>query len=523
MATTLVPFAAPTPTDIRDANLRVRRNGLIARGVTNPNVTPDSDHFVYATALAQNIAPAYQNLVIKADQQMPDSALDADLVRLYNIFIGDVPVAVGSSGSVVANFSATSLVPLNAELQDEVGQVFQVTVSGNYNSGDLIPILGLTTGKGTDHETGDVLQWVVPPANSAATAIVAAPGLIGGADALDNEHLRALLISHLQNPPGGGNWSQVQGFALKASPSVTAAFVYPALNGPSTFGLCVLGALTYAGANGFTREVTSTVLAAVDTYVKAQTPGPAPVMFVTTTPTDTGGTTPDVDVDVAIGLSLPESVAAGGAGGGWIDAVPWPNLLGAATRVTVSVVTDSTHLTLTSDDPTNCPSATNLLDGVTQIAWFSPVSFAAATDTVTSPAIITATVISHSGTTGALNVVLDTPLTGILAGDFVFPNSENVETYAQAFLAAMGNLGPGQWSSNPGIVPTANRRPLVTRQQPSDITSSILKAVEDTGDEVQDTAFLFRSSTTPGIPPNTTTASPFVFVPRRFGFYDKIP
>ncbi len=516
----IAQFTVPSFSDIRDANLRVRRNGLIARGIANPNVTKDSDHFVYATALAQNVAPAYQNLVIKADQQMPDTALDADLVRLYNLFVGQVPVPTGASGNITANCSATMNVTLLAQLQDETGQVYEVEVAGNYDNGDPIPVAGLTTGSSTDHDTGDVLQWVVPPANSAATALVAAPGLIGGTDVLGNESLRALLISHLQNPPGAGNWSQVQGWALLASPSVKSAFVYPAINGPSTFGLCVLGELTYAGAAGFTRQVSSTVLALVDAYVKAQMPGPAPVMFTTVTPTDTGAA-PDVDVDIAIGLSLPEAISAGGTGGGWVDAVPWPELAPGDTHVIVGSVTSSTEFTLTSLT-SNSPTATNLLDGVTQIAWFSPVSWAAATPTAPSPAILTATVLSHSGTAGAIHVVIDKPFTGIAAGHFIFPNAENVEIYAQAFMAAMAGLGPGQWSTNPGIVPTANRRPLVTRQQPSDITAAIIKAITDSGDEVEDAAFLYRSLTTPGVPANTTTLSPFVFVPRRFGFYDKI-
>ncbi len=110
----------------------------------------------------------------------------------------------------------------------------------------------------------------------------------------------------------------------------------------------------------------------------------------------------------------------------------------------------------------------------------------------------------------------------MIDGDLVFPAAENAETYALAYLAAMGNLGPGQWSTDPTVVPAANRRPFVTRQQPSDLTSGILKALTDAGDEVTDAQYLYRSDTTPGVPASTTTDSPFVLVPTRFGFYDSI-
>jgi uncharacterized phage protein gp47/JayE len=517
-------FFVPTPDEIRDANLRVRRNALIARGVSNPNVTKDSDHYVYATALSENLSPAFQNCVIKADQQMPDTSLGEQLTRIMGFYGVQPAVAAGASGNIVMETSTVTFVAIHTRLIDDQGQVFEVTLGGNYANGAKVPVAGITTGKATDHATGDVLQWVgVPPAFAAPTVTVAAPGLTGGADIPNDEDNRAALFSHLQNPPGGGNWSQVRDWAFKASPSVVSAFVYPALNGPGTLGLCILGALTYDPTNGFTREVSTTVRDTVHNYVVAQLPGPGQVLLTTKTPTDAGGSTPDVDTDVAIGLTLPEAVGAGGPGGGWVDATPWPALLGTATRCTVQTVTDSTHLTLTSNDASTTPSATGLLDGVTQIAWFSPTSFAASTTEAPSPAIITATITSHGGSTGAITVVLDTPFIGIQAGDYVFPNAEHAEVYAQAFLAAMGGLGPGQWSTNPGVVPTANRRPFVTRQQPSDLTATVLKAITDSGSEVEDAAYLYRSATTPGVPASTTTDSPFVLVPRRFGLYDQIP
>lgn len=508
-------FVVPTPEQIRDANLRVRRNGLIARGVTNPNVTRDSDHWVQATALAQSLSTALQNVVIMNDQSMPDTATGERLVRWLN-FYGLTPESpTGASGNVTFVTSTATLVPIDSRLLDEIGQVYKVTVGGTYNDGDEIPIVGVSTGKATDHDTGDILQWVDQPAFADNTVTVAAPGLIGGADQDDDEASRSLLYSHVRNPAGGGNWSQVIQWAKAASASVQSAFVYPALEGPATLGLCLLGQLTYDPGNGFTREVSETVRAAVHDYVAAQLDANKHVFLRTQTPKDADSAA--IDTNVSIGLSLPASTGAGGPGGGWVDAIPWPVLLGSAKYVRVETVTDSTHLTLTSNDAATTPTATGLVDGVTKVAWFSPQAFANG-DT----SVITATVTAHGGSTGHVTVTLSEPFAGILAGDYVFPSCERADDYAKAFMAAMSNLGPGQWYPDLSLVPQAARQPLVARQQPSDVASSLLKPIENAGDEVEDVAYLDRSVTSPSAP-LSLTASPNVLVPQALGFYDKIP
>jgi uncharacterized phage protein gp47/JayE len=508
-------FWVPTAEQLVNANLRVRRNGLIQRGVSNPNVTKESDHFVYATALANNLIPAYQNLVIKADQAMPDTAVGEALIRWLDVFGLTPQGAIGAGGNIVFATSTATLVPVDSQLIDDVGQVFRVTVGGTYDDEDEIPVVGVSTGASTNHEAGTVLQWVDQPAFAETTAEVAIGGLTGGADKDNDEASRALLYDHLRNPAGGGNWSQVIKWAKAASASVHSAFVYPALNGPATLGLCLLGELTYDATTKFTREVTEAVRSAVHDYVAAQLDANKHVDLTTQTPKDADGAA--TNTDIAIGLSLPASTGAGGPGGGWVDAVPWPALLGTATRVSVSVVTDSTHLTLTSNDAATTPSSVGLVDGVTEIAWFSPQAWANDED-----CIVKSTVTAHGGVTGALTVTLSEPLAGVAVGDFIFPSCDHAEEYAQAFIAAMANMGPGQWYPNLAVVPQAERQPLVVRQQPSHLVSALLKAIEDTGDEVEDVAYLYRETSAPGVPASTTD-SPFTLVPSALGFYDKIP
>lgn len=508
-------FWVPTVADMVNANLRVRRNGLIQRGVANPNVTKDSDHYVYATALAHNLAPGFSNLIIMADQQMPDTAEDDRLIRWLDIFGLSPLTASGSAGPVVFSTTVTTLVPVNSQLIDDVGQVYRVTVGGNYADTQEIAIVGISTGASTNHAEGDVLQWVDQPAFADTKVLVGPGGLIGGTDTASNEGNRAQLYSHLRNPAGGGNWSQIIQWAKRVSSSVDSAFVYPALNGPSTVGLCLLGRFSLNETFGFSREVSETVRQLVHDYVSAQLDANKHVKLTTQTPKLADGAV--TGVSLAVGLALPYAVGAGGLGGGWIDTTPWPVLLGTATYVAVQGVVDPTHLTLTSDHFGATPSTYGLVDGVTQISWFSRAAYMAG-----NAAIMTATVLSHSGTTGSLDVVLDSPFPTVESDDYVFPACQRSEVYLQALMTALSTLGPGEWYPNLPLVPQAARQPLVGRQQPSDLAGAMLKPIVDSGDEVEDAAYLHRSATTPGVAPSTD-ASPKVIVPYTIGFYDKIP
>lgn len=512
----------PSPDEIRGSILRVDRTALIVRGVANPNVTKDSDYWIRAESLAQHLAPLYANQQVRADQTMPDTAVGPDLTRILAIFELQPRGAQGSTGPAILDTSNATFIPTTQQLIDSNGQVWQVTVGATYNNGDNIPIAAISTGAGTNHPQGTALQWVSSPAYANPKALVGVGGLIGGADADVDETSRNRLLTYFRNPPQGGNWSQVKGWGEAASASVQACYVYPALNGPGTFGVCVLGPLTFDGTNGWTRQVSSTTLNIVQAYLEAFMPEHSKVTIVT--PTDVGGSSPDIDTSTSIGMSLPLSTIGGGPGGGWVDATPWPELEGAspstitASRVYLSAKTSDTSFTLTSNDPTYCPSSTHLVVGETQIGWFSQAAYAAG-----NPPIVTAVVTAVSGTTGALVVTISKPFPNIAVGDFIMPVSENIQAYALAYLTSMNDMGPGQWTSNAQVLVRGSRRPLVAVSNPSDFTGTLLRALSSVGDEVLDVDYLYRSVTTPTIPANTTVASPLVLVPFRFGFFNRIP
>jgi hypothetical protein len=502
--------------------LRTERTALIVRGVANPNLTRTSDYWVRAESLSQQISVLYANQQILAEQSMPDTAEDDDLGRWLAMFAIGFRPAQPAAGNVVLSTSAATFITTDQQLLDAEGQVYQVTVGGTYNDGDLIPIIGISTGLATDHPQGTVLQWIGTPAFADIKALVAIGGLIDGADTDTNETARNRLLTFFRNPPQGGNWSQVKGWAEASSASVQAAYVYPAINGPATLGICVVGPLEFDLTLGWTREVSTAVLNTAATYVAARMP--THVDIVTATPIDVPVSSPDVDTDVSIGLTLPISSAGGGPGGGWVDATPWPALLGTSTRVTVSAVTSSTDITLTSDDAATTPSTTGLIAGETTIAWFSSANFAAGQD----PLVIATVVSIVSGVTGAIRITLSTPFTGVVVGDFVMPNAENIQDYARAWLGAMNDMGPGEWSAHAQVLVRGRRYPLNDTSNPYSLGGVQLRAITDVGSEVRDVAYLYRNVTTPAAgvavtPGNPASAPPNILVPRRVAFFNKIP
>lgn len=506
----------PLPSSIRDSILRVCRSGLIARGVPNPDVTFGSDYWIRAEGLAQQLAPLYANQQIRADQTMPDTATGADLTRILAMFGLQPRDAQPSVGPVVLNSNGSVFIPDTQQLIDGQGQTYRVTTGATYAAGADVPIIAIATGKGTNHPQGTVLRWVGTPSGADIKALVGVGGLVDGADKDTDETSRNRLFDYFRNPPQGGNWSQVAQWCVAASASVQAAYVYPALNGPATFAVCVVGPLVYDATNGWSRGLSDTIVGTVQAYLAGVSPEYADKLIMS--PKDVGGAIPNIDTDVSIGLSLPLSTAGGGPGGGWTDASPWPALLGTATRVSVSVVTDTTHLTLTSNDAATTPTTTTCIAGETQIAWFSSAEYAAGRDP-----IVTAIVTAVGGSTGAVTVTLNKPFTGIIVGDYVMPMAENIQAYGRAYLAAMNQMGPSQWTSNPSVLVHASRYPLVTSSNPSDFTSTLLRTLTDVGDEVLDGAYLYRNITTPTIPVDTRTVSPNILVPRRFAFYNLIP
>lgn len=495
-----------SPTDIENAYLRTVRSALIKRGVASPNVSPNSDYAIRARALAQQIAVPEANASIVIDQCMPDTSFGEQLTRWLAIYGLSPRGAVGSHGNVTFSSSAPSFVAAGTELVDSSGQLFTVDIGATYPNGASIAVTSASTGKTTNHTAGDVLQWSSPPTYANNTVTVAAGGLQEGADADTEDTMRKRLLDHLRYTPGGGNWSDTVSLALGYSAAVQSAYAYPALKGPSTYGLWCLGPLTYDPDTGFSRQISDTLRSEISTYL---TEKKKPTETAIVMPA-LGPNIADQVAHVAIGLTLSD--------GSWSDSSPWPALSGTgATYAYVSAVsplTPSTSITISSDSPSTCPDPADIIDGTTQISWFDPAAWHAG-----ETAIKTATITSHSGSVGSVTVYLDpaTPFNGVAVDDFVFPACANGEAYAQSWMAAMGNMGPGEWTTTTSYLPRAKRHPVISTTDPGSISAVQYKGIEGMS-EVLDVAYYYKSNTTPSVPIGTGIP-PNVLVPGSIGFY----
>ena len=295
----LFTFVVQDGPTIRDNILRVIRNGLIQRGVSSPNVTPGSDWYIQAQAVANQLAVVQANAVIKADELMPDTATEESLARICSIFGLSKQAAAGSVGTVILDSSASTTITTGDELIDGSGQVYAVTTGGIYADGASIPIAATSTGKLTNHAAEDVLRWVATPPFANEKALVGPNGLTNGIDEEDDEVLRGRLFALLQIAPRSGNSEHVAEWGEASTASVQKFFVYPAIEGPSTVHGAAAAAPTETSKSRVVQ--TATMAGTVTPYVQGLLPEHAYSVITTVE---------DVECDVAFGLTLPEAPMA---------------------------------------------------------------------------------------------------------------------------------------------------------------------------------------------------------------------
>jgi hypothetical protein len=501
-------FFQKTPRQVHDDGIRTQSNGLRSIGIANPNTGPNSDYDKLWTAIGNEIAVGQANGVISVDANMPDTAGGPNLDRWLALLKLTRNPAIGSHGPITISLNAAStLITTGQQLTDTAGLRYEVTTGGTYANQTQVPVSAIDAGSATNHDNGDVLSWVTPPPFSAPTAVVGTPGstdgLVDGADSevgIDGPP-RSRLYNRLQNPPLGGNWSQVSSWATNAVPGAVAlAGVYPALLGPGTLFFAVSATVNLAGpfvANSFSRVVPSALVSTVIVpYVQGQYPEHAYIQ---------GLGSADLPCDVAIQLALPSSPSAqpAGPGGGWLDGQPWPSSNGTD-GARISSVTSPTVITVNA--------ATTVAPGLgaTHISWVSPNDWL----------IHSATVTGIAGGPGAWVLTLDTPLPNVLPGGMIFPSSLNQSVYLTALLTAFAGMGPGEWTSNSTILARGFRHPLPGLVAPYSMGNTQLSAVIRSAPEVEDAQYIYRQFTTPTVPIVPVGSNPVnVLVPAAIGFY----
>lgn len=498
-------FVVKTREQIRTDYTRTIAAGLVDVGIPNPNVSEGTLDYVRGDALGAFGEDIGNLVALKANAALPDTAGKNDpeeLYRIARIIKKSLRPAGPSRGKIILETTTDVAVgiPSGAQLVDETGLTFEVAVPGPYSDGDEITCNSVDTGESTNIEAGKTLRWVNPPPFVVKTALVAPGGFLYGVDQEDIEGLRARVIDHFANPPGGGNWAQVVEVAERSS-YASQAFVYPGVYGGNTLHVCVVRAPTKTNKS---RAIDQTT---VDTFIAPGVIGEFPTFadIVVTSATDN-------PADVSFELNLPSSRLASppGPGGGWLDANPWPKPYTSDGFASVISVTSAVEFVVRAEGTPIVGS---------RIVYVSPVDFYVYHGTVQS--------VSRDDPGGFPNdwrIVVDVVFlsvratsTALSVGDWISPDAERFDNYVESALSAFATIGPAEKTTSLGLLPRALRKPAKVYKYPADVGSYALRQLILSGDEVLDVSFLVLPPATPVVA--GYRLAPKISIPRKLAFY----
>ncbi len=464
----------PTQDESRATLLRAIDHAFARRGL-EANTLPGSEHYIRTNVFAGRIAVAVANNELALEDSNPLTATGDALTILAGIFGVRKRPAGPSAGSVVITSSSTVTIPADFQASAPNGKKYKTISQGTYATGASVDLIAIDGGPDTNQVAGTQLTWdsaQIGPLASKCTVGLA--GLTGGVLADDNERLRERLLQHLAFPPVGGNWSSVVAWAEESTASVELAVCYPAVRGPSSYDI----ALTKAGGD---RTLPAAILATVRGYVSGKMPGQESQNV-------TSVTAQRVDVVLQLRLSLPQ--VAGGAGGGWRDASPWP-----AEDALVTAYNAGTGVATVA--ATASPAVG------TSIGVWDP----------SANVMREYVVASVGGGAGAWTITAQSGFTVSPLGAYVSAGAVSLVDYAATFAAAVVRLGPGEKTTSPEILPRGRRQPSTDLASPSDLTSIQLAQLTNAYPEIGGAVFAAvydTGTTTPRTSPSipATTADP---------------
>lgn len=493
VGTIYVPATAAEIRDdiLTDIRLESRKYGVEAA------IQPGTDDWIWATAVANAAMLQYANIAVARDDITPMFATDEGLER-WRIALG-LPAVQPSpaTGKIIVSVTGSATIPGGTQFVYPNGFRGQVVGTWTVTDGSEIDVASIDRGSEANLDPGVKVRFVSPPMNVGTEAKVSgnAP-LRGGMDAETTERKRERVLNASENNPSGGNWAHARQIVMNELASVANCFVYPALGGPASMKVVPLRAFDSA-ASEYTREMSPAALDIVRNALHRELCDAVEIVVQAAQ---------DEPRDVSLALDLPASALAGGNGGGWTDAAPWPLPSGGATAVTVSTQHSTTEVSISG--ASGVP-----LVGQTHVAWWSPDDMRFRVYLV-----IAAT---HLGGTD-WRITLDRPLVSsnglyVAPGDYISPASANIEAYGKTWLRVFEGLGPGENTSEASRLPRALRHPFVSDAAQSRLGSRALKAMLDAHPEIREIAF---KATPPGpTVPASVADPPRVLVPRHLGIY----
>jgi uncharacterized phage protein gp47/JayE len=492
---------APTKEDLVNIYKRAIAAGAARRGLT-VNVLPGSEYDDRAKACAAVVLPAFANGKLALQALNPLTATGDYLIELASVFGVRLRDAAPSTGfariSVVGPAGTVVTIPSGYVCTGDDGNKYETTET-NTDVADnaLVEITSQLGGASTEKAANAKLTW---DDNSIAklkrTVTVATGGITGGRDGDTEEVLRSRLLERLSSPGTGGNWAYVKTLAENSSAAISAAYVYPAIQGPGSYGVALVSTEP-------DREVSTSVINGAASAIVADLPGHAKLNITTVAAQY---------VDIVIQLRLPLPLHGGGKGGGWRDPAPWPNTTSGSVKIT-SFTSGTGTIT------TNATALNGLTAGM-HLAIFDEDQADDDEETLMFEFVVATAVVDG----GFVKITAVGGFPKSYAGAYISAGAEKINSYAQRFLEVMRAMGPGEKTSNTNILPRGSRKPTVDVSGPSDLTSAILRSFESEFPEIQNCEWHHRYSTgttttktAPSVPA-AITDPPYILAVRELAF-----
>jgi len=219
-----MPFTRPTLAELRD---RIRQD-FAARLPGADALLRQSNLRVIADVLAELSNAQFDYESWLADQLFPDSCESVFLDRWAAIWGVDREQPTTAIGTLTVSGTPGAVVPESSEWQRADGVLYGADTAATIGAGGTaaVPVTATAGGAAGNAAPGQQVQAVTTATGVVLTAVVAAPGLAGGADLETDEHLRTRLLLRIQLPPQGGSASDYIEWMLEV-PGVTRAWVYP--------------------------------------------------------------------------------------------------------------------------------------------------------------------------------------------------------------------------------------------------------------------------------------------------------
>jgi uncharacterized phage protein gp47/JayE len=470
----------PTVEDVVNVYLRSLAGSASRKGLT-VNVLPGSEYWMRARAISAVVVPAFANNKLGLAAVNPLTAQGDDVIAGAAAF--GVPQRPASPATGYVRIGVVlGTVNIPADWAGTMADGTAITVVGVHNAmanNSLVLVTTVDGGRAVNQSAGLKGSWDDPSIGALKpTFTVAAGGLADGEDEDSVETVRQAWLERLANPGKGGNWAHVAQLARDSSASIADVYVYPAQGGAGSYGVAIMS----RDGDGV---LSTAVVAAAAAAIVAELPGHTNLNCTTIAPEY-------VDVIMTARAPLPKS--AGGGGGGWLDAVPWPNSTSGAVKV-------NSYDSATGRITTNATDLNGVAIG-NHIGIWDPTFENADGDVVGK---MYEFVVSEALDPGNITIKSSTGFPKNFTGCYISAGSVGLANWATTAVAAFATIGPGEKTSNVWLLPRALRKPSQDVKGPQRVESRITTEIQSAHDEISNLGYVARYATGTTTPLTTPT------------------